>query len=184
MNEQIKQIATRLKGLRDAIDITENEAAEACGITLEQYQKYESGEADIPVSILHNIGQKYNVDLSTLMFGDEPHMSTYYLTRKGDGAIMERNKAYRYRSLANGFMNRKADPFMVTIEPKGEDEPMHLNSHAGQEFNYIVEGRVIVRVGGKDLILEAGDSIYFNSALPHGLKALDGRNVTMLAIIF
>ncbi|HBJ76730.1 MAG TPA: transcriptional regulator, partial [Porphyromonadaceae bacterium] len=75
-------------------------------------------------------------------------------------------------------------PFMVTIEPKGEDEPMHLNSHAGQEFNYIVEGRVIVRVGGKDLILEAGDSIYFNSALPHGLKALDGRNVTMLAIIF
>jgi quercetin dioxygenase-like cupin family protein len=60
---------------------------------------------------------------------------------------------------------------------------MYLNSHAGQEYNYIISGRMLIRINGKDLILEEGDSIYFNSDLPHGMKALDGEQVKFLAII-
>ena len=74
-------------------------------------------------------------------------------------------------------MNRSVDPFIVTVEPKPDDEPIHYNSHAGQEFSLVLEGRMMVNIDGKELILNEGDSLYFNSKLPHGMKALDGKTV-------
>jgi quercetin dioxygenase-like cupin family protein len=117
------------------------------------------------------------------MFGDEPKMSAYFVTRKGKGVSVERTKAYKYQSLAAGFSKRKADPFMVTVHPKPDDEPVYQNSHAGQEYNYVIKGRLLIQINGKDIILEEGDSIYFNSELPHGMKALDDKAVKFLAII-
>ena len=184
MNEQIKQIAERLTGLRDALEITPEEMAKACGVNVEDYLLLETGNVDISVSLLHQIAVKYGVELTTLMFGDEPTMNSYFITRKGKGVSVERTKAYKYQSLAAGFSKRKADPFMVTVSPKPDNEPVYLNSHAGQEFNYIISGRLMLQINGKDLILEAGDSIYFNSELSHGMKALDGKDVCFLAIIF
>lgn len=66
------------------------------------------------------------------MFGEEPKMSSYFVTRAGKGISIERTKAYKYQSLASGFMNRTADPFIVTVEPKAIDEPIHYNKHNGQ----------------------------------------------------
>lgn len=183
MNEQIQQIAERLAGLRDALEITPEEMAKVCNISAEQYLLLESGTVDISVSLLHQISQAYGVELTTLMFGDEPKMSSYFITRKGKGIAVERTKAYKYQSLAAGFVERKADPFLVTVHPKPDDEPLYLNSHPGQEYNMILNGRMLLQINGKDLILEQGDSIYFNSELPHGMKALDGEKVSFLAII-
>ena len=64
------------------------------------------------------------MELTTLMFGDEPKMSTYFITRKRKGIAVERTKAYKYQSLAAGFAGRKADPFLVTVHPKSEEEPI------------------------------------------------------------
>lgn len=183
MNEQIKQIAERLAGLRDALEISPEEIAKVCNLTTEQYLLMESGTVDISVSILHQISQAYGVELTTLMFGDEPKMSAYFVTRKGKGIAVERTKAYKYQSLAAGFAGRKADPFMVTVHPKPEEEPIYLNSHPGQEYNLILKGRMLIQINNKELTLEEGDSIYFNSELPHGMKALDGEMVSFLAII-
>ena len=183
MNEEIKQIAERLKGLRDVLELSIDDVAGVCGISSEKYLELESGNVDISVSILHRISQAYSVELTTLMFGDEPKMSSYFVTRKGKGISVERTKAYKYQSLAAGFSKRKADPFMVTVHPKPDDEPIYQNSHAGQEYNYVISGRMQIQISGKDLILEEGDSIYFNSGLPHGMKALDGKEVKFLAII-
>lgn len=183
MNEQIKQIAERLAGLRDALELTPEEMAHAAHLSTEEYLTLESGNTDISVSILHQISQAFGVELTTLMFGDEPKMSSYFITRKGKGIAVERTKAYKYQSLAAGFVGRKADPFMVTVHPKPEDTPIYQNSHAGQEYNMVVSGRLLLQINGKDLILEEGDSIYFNSELPHGMKALDGKEVKFLAII-
>jgi quercetin dioxygenase-like cupin family protein len=72
---------------------------------------------------------------------------------------------------------------MVTVHPKPDNEPVYLNTHAGQEFNYVVSGRLLLQINGKDFVLEEGDCIYFNSELPHGMKALDGEVVNFLAII-
>lgn len=183
MNEQIKQIAQRLAGLRDVLELTPAEVAQTCGISEETYRTIESGEVDIPVSLLHRISQHYGIDLSALMFGDEPRMNTYFLTRKGRGAAVSRSKAYRYQSLAAGFIGRKADPFIVTVAPKEKQDKKQSNVHPGQEFNMVLEGKMMLQINGKELILEEGDSIYFDSTLPHAMKALDGKPVKFLAII-
>ena len=183
MNDQIKQIAARLRGLRDVLELTEQDVAESCNLTVDEYRAMESGSQDISVSALQMIARRYDITLDVLMFGEEPKMSTYFLTRAGKGISVERSKAYKYESLASGFRNRKSDPFIVTVEPKPEDAPLHLNSHPGQEFNYVLEGRLLLSINGKELILNPGDSLYFDSMQPHGMKALDEKPVKFLATI-
>lgn len=183
MNEQIKQIAERLRGLRDVLELTPEEVAETCQMPLEAYLEMESGNKDISVSALQQIARKYEISLDELMFGEEPKLNSYFLTRKGSGMTVERTKAYKYEALASGFRRRMADPFIVTVEPKPEGTPMHLNAHKGQEFNMVMEGRLLLNVDGKEIILEEGDSLYFDSTKPHGMLALDGKTVKFLAII-
>ena len=183
MDEQIRQIAERLRGLRDALELTAEDIARDCDVSVEEYRLAETGESDISVSMLQKIARHYGIPLDALMFGKEPKMNSYFLTRAGKGTSIERTKAYKYQSLAAGFINRTADPFIVTVEPKPDDEPMHFNSHAGQEFNLVLEGRMMICIDGKELVLNEGDCLYFNSKLPHGMKALDGKTVRFLAII-
>jgi transcriptional regulator with XRE-family HTH domain len=184
MEEQIRQIAERLKGLREVMDITIEEVASACGITSDQYLEYESGSIDIPVGFLHNVSRQYGVELTVLLTGQEPHMHSYSLVRKNQGVGVERSKAYKYQALAFSFINRKAEPFLVTADPKPESTGISLNTHFGQEFNFILKGRLKIELGGKEMILEEGDSIYFDSGLPHGMLALDGKECQFIAVIF
>jgi len=182
MEEQIRQIAERIKGLRDSLEITVEEMAEKCKRTPDEIRNYEAGETDIPMNFLFELAQQYNIATSTLISGEEPRMTSYFLTRFGKGKSVERNKAYKYQALASGFKHPKAEPFEVTVEPN--DKEMNLNSHKGEEFNYIIEGKMLFRINDKDLILNQGDSIYFDSSNMHGMKALDNQPVKFLAIIF
>ncbi len=182
MNEHIKEIALRLRGLRDVLDLEIEEVAAVCGISTEQYMLHESGEIDIPVGMLYSISKHYDIEMSALMFGEEPHMASYFITRSGAGAAVKRRKAYKYQSLAAGFANRKANPFLVTVEPD-QSHSATFNSHEGQEFSMVLEGRMLLIIDGKELILEVGDSIYFDSTRPHLLRALDGECIKLLTII-
>lgn len=184
MNGQIHEIAERLTGLRELLQISLEEMAATCRVSVEEYQGYESGERDIPVSALENISRKYQVGMTALLFGDEPKMKSYFLTRSGQGTAMERTRAYKYQALASGFIGRKADPFIVTVEPVPDGQPVHLNSHNGQEFNYVLEGKMALTINGHGLVLNEGDSLYFDASLPHGMQALEGKPVRFLAIIF
>ncbi len=184
MDEAIKQISERLKGLRDVLDITVEEMANTCGITTDEYLAMENAESELHVSNLQKIALKYDIPLDVLMFGEEPHMSAYFLTRKGKGLSVERRKAYQYESLASGFRGRKADPFIVTVEPKPADTPIETNTHAGQEFNMVLEGDMELTIGKKTLTLHEGDSIIFDSTQPHGMRTLGESKVRFLAIIF
>ena len=183
MEEPIKQIGERLKGLREVLDIPAEEIAQLCDISLEDYTKMEDGCGDISISKLQTISKHYGIALDVLLFGEEPHMSTYFLTRNNQGMSVERRKAYKYQSLASGFRGRKADPFMVLVEPKSEGTKVEQNAHEGQEFNYVTEGRLELTIKNKVLILNEGDSIYFDSSLPHCMRALDGKSGRFLAII-
>ncbi len=183
MQGQIKEIAERLRGLRDALDLSQSEMAKKLNIELSEYELYESGNTDIPISFLYEVAKNFNVELSSLFSGDDAYISSYFVTRKGQGASVERTKAYKYQALAMGFKGAKAEPFIVTVEPKSEKTPITLNTHPTQEFNLVLEGRMLFQIAGKDLILETGDSIYFDASKPHGMKALDGKAVEFLAII-
>jgi quercetin dioxygenase-like cupin family protein len=181
MNEQMMQIADRIKGLRDSLEITVEEMAERCKRTSDEIRLYEAGETDIPMSFLFDVAQNFNVDTSTLISGEEPRMVSYFLTRFGKGKSVERNKAYKYQALASGYKQPKAEPFEVTVEPN--EEKVTLNSHEGEEFVYVLEGRLSLQMNGKILILNSGDCIYFHSFIPHGMKALDNKAVKFLAVI-
>ena len=181
MEEAIKQIGERLKGLRDVLDIPAEEVAETCGITLDKYEKIEKGEVDITISNLMKIAKKYGVSTEELIFAESPHMRSYYVTRKGQGMSIERTKAYKYQSLVGGFVGHKADVFIVTVEPKPGARTIYKNSHPGQEFNLVLEGQMELYIGGKTIVLDEGDSIYFDSTKPHGMLAVGDKPVKFLA---
>jgi len=183
MDDQIKQIAERLKGLRDALELSAEDMAKQFDIPVSEYEQYESGNSDIPMSFLCALAKQHNIELTSLISGDDPHMSSYFVTRKGKGISVERVKEYKYQALASGFKNSKAEPFLVTVEPKPEPFIMHLNTHPTQEFNLVLSGKLLLQFAGKELILDPGDSIYFDARKPHGMKALDGKPVQFLAII-
>lgn len=178
-----QQIGERLRGLRDCLELSQEEVASQCGVSPEEVDAYERGDLDIPVSFLHKVSTTFGVEMSALLSGDEPKMHSYYITRAGHGLKVERTGAYSYQDLAAGFQHRQMAPFMVTVESKAPETPLTLNTHEGQEFNYVIEGRLEITVAGKTNILETGDSIMFDARKPHGLRALDGARVRMLAII-
>lgn len=183
MEDHVKQIGLRLKGLREALELSQEEFAASCKIPLEDYMKYESGDKEMTISTLKVISEQYNIDTTVLLFDDEPRMSSYFLTRKGKGLSVKRVETYKYQTLAGGFNNRKAEIFEVTVEPKVAEFPLHLSSHGGQEFNLILEGRMRIQIDGKDLYLNEGDSIYYDSNKPHGMQPMDGKRVKFLAVI-
>jgi len=181
MNTQITQIAERLRGLREALGLTITQAADKTGVSVVDYTQYESGKSDIPMSFILQASQIFGIDTSTLLSGSEPHALTYFITRKGTGLGVERNKVYKYESLVSGFLNNKAELFEVTVEPN--NDTFTLNTHSSQEFNLVLEGSLHLRIAGKDIFLNEGDSVYFDASKPHGMKALNGKNVRFLAVI-
>ena len=149
MCDPIKSIATRLRGLREVLELSEQEVADSCRLSVDEYRDMESGDADISVNVLQTIARRYGISLDVLMFGEEPKMNSYFITRAGTGVSVERRAAYKYEALASGFRDRRADPFIVTVEPSAADAPMHLNCHTGQEMNYVLEGRLLIGLNGQ-----------------------------------
>lgn len=183
MSEVIKQIGLRLQGLRESLEMTQETFAASCGIPIQDYIDYERGEKDMTISVMKTISEKFNIDTSVLMFDGEPKMSSYFLTRKGKGLSIKRVERYKYQTLAGGFNNRKAEVFEVTIEPRVAELPLHTSNHGGQEFIRVLEGRMKFFIDNKELILNEGDSIYFDASCHHGMQPMDGRFARFITII-
>ena len=182
MSEQIKQISMRIKELREISDISPENLAKDLNIHVDTYLEYESGNTDIPVSFLYEIANKFNVELAAILTGDAPKLHTYSVVRKDNGISVDRRKEYKYQSLAYNFVHKKAEPFMVTVEPDA-DSKVHYNSHPGQEFNYVIEGTLKVIINGNEITLNEGDSLFFDSGANHGMKAMNNKTAKFLAII-
>jgi mannose-6-phosphate isomerase-like protein (cupin superfamily) len=183
MNEQIRQIANRIRNLREIARLSVETCAHDLAIPAETYRQYESGAMDIPVSFLYQIAQKFQVELSSILTGEEPRLRIYSVTRGGRGVKVERRKDYAYQSLAFNFIDKKMEPFLITVEPGLASDAVPLNSHPGQEFEYLLEGTLKVVVGGHEVVLAAGDSIYFDASHPHGVMAVGGTPATFVAVI-
>ncbi len=180
MNEQIQQIASRIKELREIAGISAESFANELDIEKGLLLEFEKGEIDIPVGFLYKVAHRFNLELSALLRGDEPKLHVYSVTRKGKGLNVDRRKQYKYESLASNFVHKKAEPFIVTVEP---DAPLEFNSHPGQEFNYVLTGAVIVIVNNHEVTLNEGDSIFFDANYQHAMKALNDKPAQFLAII-
>ncbi|NLP30141.1 MAG: helix-turn-helix transcriptional regulator [Clostridiales bacterium] len=183
MVDQIKLIADRIKELREISGISTESMAKELNVPVELYLEYESGKIDIPVGFLYDMAKKFNVELTAILTGDEPKLHNFALVRNGKGVVVERTKQYHYLSLAHNFINKKGEPFLVTVDPKTGDEKVVFNSHPGQEFNYMIEGKLKILIDDHELILNEGDSLYFDSTLKHAMIALDDKPAKILAIV-
>lgn len=183
MNEPVQLIAARIKELRGISGISAESFARELQIKPEELLAYESGNSDIPVGLLYKIAQRFGIEFSALLRGGEPKLHVYSVVRKGKGLNVDRRKQYKYENLAFNFIHKKAEPFIVTVEPENEDWQPEFNSHPGQEFNYVLEGSLMIIVDGHEIILNEGDSIYFDSGYQHAMKALKGQRSRFLAVI-
>lgn len=180
--ETLKQIGKRIKAIREISDLSTADFAKSINLDIETYLKYENGEADIPISALSAISNKYKVEMTAILTGAEPRLSRINVVRKGKGLSINRREEYNYKDLAYNFINKKAEFFLVTIDPSTE-EATHAYSHQGQEFNYILEGTLKIVFDDKEYILEEGDSVYFDSNYKHRMSAVGDKAVKFIAVV-
>ena len=185
MEPLIVEIAERIRGLRELMEISEEEMASVTGVTLSEYRNFEQGKNDFPFTFLLKSAERFNVDIVELMTGENPHLSFYTVVRSGKGLPIQRRKGFQYRHLAFLFKNKISEPFLVTA-PYSEDEqakPIPYSVHDGQEFDYILKGSLRVELDGHVEILNAGDSIYYDSGHRHGMIAVGGEDCDFLAVV-
>ena len=178
---QRQSIALRLRTLREAVEKEAQAVADATGVTLSLYDDYETGVHDVPLSYLSSAAAYFQVEVNALLTGGDSHAHLFQVTRSERGPVVKRRRQYHYEALAVGFVGKAMVPYRVTVEPN--ELPMQVNTHAGQELNVVLVGTLRVQVDGHDSQLHAGDSIYFDASLPHGMQALDNKPATFLAII-
>jgi quercetin dioxygenase-like cupin family protein/DNA-binding XRE family transcriptional regulator len=171
MNEGPAQIPGRIRELREIMEISAMDMAADIKVPLETYVKYENGEADIPISVLYHIAGRLGSNVTVLITGEDPRMESAAVCRKGKGVQVERFPGYEYSSLAYNFKGRTMEPLLVLLD---SSRPTGQLSHFGQEFNFVVEGKMKVTVDRTEYVLVAGDSIYFDATLPHSQSAVDG----------
>ncbi len=183
MTDQIQAIASRIKELREISGISAESFARELNVEATLLVEYESGNIDIPVGFLFKVAHRFNLELSALLRGDEPKLHVYSVVRKGKGLNVDRRKQYAYENLAWNFVHKKVEPFIVSVPPYQEDCTPESNAHPGQEFNYLLEGSMMVTVDGHEIVLNEGDSIYFDSGYRHSMKALNNQPSKFLAIV-
>ena len=184
MKEDVKEIAARIQVLREIEGISIETLAKKLSFDPAEYAAWEAGEKDFSVGALVEIAGYFNVDLSELLSGKASKLRTFCITRSGEAPEITRRPMYGYWNLAYNFHNKNAEPFLVEASEKTEGKPIDLNTHPGQEFNYVLEGRLLISISGHEIELGVGDCIYYDSTEPHGMKALGGKAARFLAIVF
>ena len=181
MNDEMKQIASRIRELREVCGFTEEEMAREVDVDLATYLEYETDGHNIPISVLYHISQKFKVDMTEILTGKSARLNTYEICRRGKGKSINRYEGYQFESLAHRFIHKIMEPLLVTLYPA--DEEAALVTHRGQEFNLVLEGTVAVTYDDKEHILEEGDAIYFDPTHPHGQKVIGDKKARFLTVI-
>ena len=182
---KIKEMASRIRELRLIENLSTATMAEKTGITEEQYIQCEEGLSDLNFAFIYRCANAFNVDVTDIIEGHSPKLKSYTVTRAGSGQNVGNAHGMTYFSLASSFRSRIADPLYVVSKYSEEeqDKPIELTTHEGQECDIIVEGNLLVQVGNHKEVLGPGDSIYYNSEAPHGLRAVGGKDCVFYAIV-
>lgn len=181
----IKEVAQRIRLLREDCDLTMQEMADATGRTVAEYAAQESGEEDLSFTFLYKCAKVLGVDVIELLTGETPHLRGYSLVRAGQGLSIKRRAGFEYLHKAPHLQNKLAEPFVVTAPylEEEQDKPIHLSYHKGMELDFIISGKL--RFAYEDHIeeLEAGDTLMYDSGRGHGMIAIGGEPCVFLAVV-
>lgn len=181
MNAQIKDIGMRLSFMREEAELSTAEMAKKLEVDEKTYISYENGEMDFSFSFIYNAAEILGVDVLDLISGSAPTLSMCCSVKRGKGYSVKREHEYDYKHLAYTFRNKKAEPFLVTITPDGK--PPVMKCHEGQEFNYVLSGKMKFYIGDISYELSKGDSVYFDSGVPHAEVALGDKQAQFIAVV-
>ena len=179
--QQLKEIGTRLADLREVKGISVDDMSQKLGITVDEYIDYENGENDFSFSFLYNVASILEVDVMDIMSGSSPTLTRCAIVKANQGFNISKEGDYDYKHLAFTFKDKKADPFLVTVYP--DKNVPELHAHDGQEFNYIVSGKMRFYIDQIFYELNPGDSIYFDSSIPHAEKAVGEDVLKFVAVV-
>ena len=181
----IKEIAGRIKELREITGISTEKMASLTDVSLDEYIACENGEVNLNFAFIYRCAQALGVDVTDIIAGSSPRLSSYTLCRRGMGQRIDRAHGMIYYNLAPYFKNRIAEPLYVEAiySDDAQRRPIDVTTHAGQECDIVIKGHLKVQVGNHYEILGEGDSIYYNSSAPHGMIAVGGENCLFYAIV-
>ena len=184
-NARISEIAFRIREMREIMGYDEAAMAALTEVTPEEYVAYESGAVDLPFTFIHKCALAFNISITELLEGSSARLSSYTVTRKGEGQQTAKEEGITIENLAPLFKKKIAEPYWVKYEYSDElqNKPIHLIRHSGQEFDLILKGSLLIQVGSNKEVLHEGDSIYYNSSTPHGMIAVGGEDCTFCAVV-
>ena len=182
---KIREMAGRIRELREIVGLTVEEMAVKTDVSIEEYQQCENGQSDLNFAFIYRCALAFDVDVTDIIEGYSPTLKSYTVTRKGDGQRIEQAHGMVYFNLASAFRNRIAEPLYVRSEYSEEAQykDIELTTHAGQECDIVISGHLKVQIGEHKEVLGPGDSIYYNSDTPHGMIAVDGTDCEFYAIV-
>ena len=190
MSTDDNKLGKKITTLREAHHLSVQDLAERCGCEVEVIEGLEAGDVPPSLAPLIKLTRALGVRLGTLMDDDESFGPAYI-----DAAQMEEVERVKtlqtardagdlsYFSLAAGRPSRHMDPFIITVTPTGETTHK-LDSHEGEEWLYGMEGSIEIEYGNDVFVLRPGESIYYDSIVPHQVRAHDGQNAKFLACVY
>ena len=186
-NTQI--VGEKIKSIRETKQISVSELAERTGLAEEQINRIENN-VDIPsLAPLIKIARALGVRLGTFL-DDQDEVGAVVCRKEelNNSTISFSNNAMnarthmQYHSLSNSKADRHMEPFIIDIQTT-EETNYELSSHEGEEFIFVMEGAVEISYGKKTHVIEAGDSIYYDSIVPHHVHGYQGQAAKILAVV-
>ena len=184
-NEKLLEVAGRIREMREIFGFAVSEMAQKTEVSEADYLDYESGKKDFPFTFIHKCALAFGVGITDLLEGQSARLHSYTVTRKGEGQQTAKEDGIEIKNLAPLFRKKIAEPYWVRYEYNEElqNKPIHLTKHSGQEFDFIMKGRLKIQIGDNVEYLSEGDSIYYNSSTPHGMIAVDGSECLFVAVV-
>ncbi|SKA63093.1 cupin domain-containing protein [Desulfobaculum bizertense] len=177
----------RIRMYRERQGLTVAELAERSGMSSEYISSVEAGEIQPALGVMVKLARTLGTRLGTFM--DDELTPDPLITRLKDrtsetvghsGSSPSTDMVYHH--LGRGKADRSMEPFFIRLEPQDNDG--ELSSHEGEEFIIVVSGEVMLRYGKETHILRAGDSMYYNSVVPHHVSAYGDSAAEIHAVIY
>ena len=184
-------VGAKIKGLREAKNLSIDVIAERSGLTVEQIESIEN-DVNLPsLGPLIKIARALGVRLGTFM-DDNDALGPIVCRaedREKDSSISFSNgatdarKHMEYHPLAQQKAGRHMEPFVIDINPE-ENPNFQLSDHEGEEFIYVMQGEVEIVYGKETYTLKEGDSIFYDSIVKHHVHGAPGKSAKILAVVY
>lgn len=176
-----ESIGRNIRAIRESKKMTLTDTAEKADLTKSGLSKIEKGQSSPPIATLIRIADILEVPVTrffTLNYDNPPYVFTPH--GEGQNVSMQGSKfGYSYEALCLGKGDKKAEPFLLTIRP---DDPEGFFYHSGQEFIYMLSGKIAFTIDDDELVMQPGDSLYFDSGHEHRTRVIGSEEAKFICI--